>query len=54
VRVEVYRFSVEHGRRPVPAEVAESLDVGQAAIEQTVRRLGNEHVLVLAPGTPYI
>jgi hypothetical protein len=54
VRVEIYRFFVDHGRPPVPAEVAEALAMDQASVEDSVRRLADAHVLVLAPGTPYV
>ena len=54
VRVEIYRFFVEHGRPPVPAELAESLEMDQASVEDSLRRLAEGHVLVLAAGTPYI
>lgn len=54
VRVEVYRFFVDRGRAPVPAELAENLGMVQSAVEDALRRLADEHVLVLAPGTPYI
>ncbi len=54
VRVEIFRFFVDHGRPPVPAELAESLERDQASVEDALRRLADEHMLVLAPGTPYI
>jgi hypothetical protein len=54
VRLEVYRFFVDRGRPPVPAEIAETLRVGQGSVEDSLRRLAEAHVLVLAPGTPYI
>lgn len=54
VRVEVYRLFVEFGRAPVPAEIAEALELSQASVEDALRRLAAEHLLVLAPGTPYI
>ena len=54
VRTEIYRFFVEHGRPPVPAEIAEPLDLDQASVEDALRRLADQHILVLAPGTPYI
>jgi hypothetical protein len=54
VRLEVYRFFVEEGRPPVPAEVAQALVTDQASVEESLRRLAEAHVLVLAPGTPYI
>ena len=54
VRLEVYRFFVDHGRPPVPSEIAEVLGTDQATVEDSLQRLANGHVLVLAPGTPYI
>ena len=54
VRLEVYRFFIDHGRPPVPAEVAGKLATDQALVEDSLWRLAEAHVLVLAPGTPYI
>ncbi len=54
VRLEVYRFFVDQGRPPVPAEIAEALGMEQASVEDSLRRLADGHVLVLAAGTPYI
>lgn len=54
VRVEIYRFFVDEGRPPVPAQLTDALEMDQASVEDSLRRLGEEHVLVLAPGTPYI
>jgi hypothetical protein len=54
VRLGIYRFFVDRGRPPVPAELCETIGMGQAAIEDTLRRLHENHVVVLAPGTPYI
>ena len=54
VRAQVYRLFVELGRAPVPAEIAQALDLSQDAVEDALRRLAAEHALVLAPGTPYI
>lgn len=54
VRLEVYRFFVDEARPPVPAELAVVLGIDQASVEDALRRLADEHVLVLAPGTPYI
>lgn len=54
VRLEVYRFFVDRGRPPVPAEVAETVRTDQASVEDSLRRLAEAHVLVLAPGTPYV
>lgn len=54
VRLDLYRFFVETGRPPVAAEVAGRLGLTQAAVEEAFQRLADAHVLVLAPGTPYI
>lgn len=54
VRLEVYRFFVDQGRPPVPAEIAHAVGVDQASVEESLRRLAEGHVLVLAPGTPYV
>ena len=54
VRVEIYRFFVDQGRPPVPAELADALEMNQASVEDALRRLAEDHVLVLAPGTHYI
>ena len=53
VRLELYRFFIDQGRPPVPAEVAQTLATDQASVEDSLRRLAQAHVLVLAPGTPY-
>jgi hypothetical protein len=54
VRVEVYRSFIDQGLPPVPAELAEAVATDQALVEGSLRRLDEAHVLVLAPGTPYI
>ena len=54
VRVEVYRFFVDQGRPPGPAELADALGAAQSAVEDSLRRLAEAHVLVLAPGSAYI
>jgi hypothetical protein len=36
VRLEVYRFFVDQGRPPVPAEVAETLATDQASVEDSL------------------
>jgi hypothetical protein len=54
VRLEVYRWFVDRGRPPVPAEIAEAVGVDQEAAEGSLRRLAGAHALVLAPGTPYV
>src|ERR687895_1122452 len=52
VRLELDRFFIDQGRPPVPAEVAQTLATDQASVEDSLRRLAQAHVLVLAPGTP--
>lgn len=54
IRLALYRFFVEHGRPPVPAEVAASTGHSQHEVEAALERLAGAHVIVLAPGTPYI
>lgn len=54
VRFEIYRSFVDRGRSPVPAELAETLDMDQASVEKTLQRLADAHALVLAPGTHYV
>src|ERR687895_581242 len=52
VRLELYRFFIDQGRPPVPAEVAQTLATDQASVEDALRRLAQARVLVLAPGAP--
>ncbi|MBW3595073.1 MAG: alkylmercury lyase family protein [Actinobacteria bacterium] len=54
VRLTLYRFFVERGRPPVAAEIAELVDARPVDVEDALRRLHDSHVLVLAPGTPYV
>lgn len=54
VRAEVYRFLIDRGRPPVPAELAMALDLAQAQVEESLQRLAGDHLLVLAPGTSYV
>ena len=54
VRVAVYRSFINRARAPAPAEIAETLGVAQATIEEALHRLAADHLLVLAPGTPYV
>jgi hypothetical protein len=54
VRVEVLRFFIDEGRAPVPVEVGHALDLDASSVEESFRRLADGHILVLAPGTPYI
>jgi hypothetical protein len=54
VRVAVYRKIVEEGQPPTAPEIAAGLEAGALDVEASLRRLADGHVLVLAPGTPYI
>jgi Alkylmercury lyase len=54
VRLAVYRTVVEETRPPTPSEIATELDSRVDEIEASLRRLADGHVLVLAPGTPYV
>ena len=54
VRLAIMRGFVEDGRPPAPDELARSLDVAQIDAEAALRRLAEAHLVVLAPGTPYV
>ena len=54
VRVAIYRLFVEKGSAPVAAELADAVSASQVAVEEALQRLHDGHVIVLAPGTPYI
>lgn len=54
VRLKIYRFFVDQVRAPVPTEIARGLKAPQVEVEASLRRLHDAHVLVLAPGTPYV
>ena len=54
VRVFVYRFMVDNRRPPMPVEIGTALGTGSAEVEAALKRLADAHVIVLAPGTPYI
>jgi hypothetical protein len=54
VRLAVYRKIVDEGRPPTAPEIAGALDVEIVDIEASFHRLADGHVLVLAPGTPYV
>ncbi len=51
---EVFAFWEREGRPPVAPELAAELAVAPSEIEASFKRLADEHMLVLAPGTPYI
>jgi hypothetical protein len=54
VRVALYESFVASGRAPIAAEIAGSLDASVGEVEGALRRLHDAHVIVLAPGTPYV
>ncbi len=54
VRLFVYRFFLDEGRPPVPPEISTALVRPVEDVEASLRRLADAHVLVLAPGTPYV
>ena len=54
VRLTLYRFFLENGRPPVAAEIGAALDARPVQVEEALKRLHDAHVLVLAPGTPYV
>lgn len=54
LRLRIYDYFVGRGRPPMPAELAADLGIPSVEIEDAYRRLADAHVIVLAPGTPYI
>lgn len=54
VRVEIYRSFISLGRAPVAAEIAAAVSDTPVRVESSLRRLHDAHLIVLAPGTPYI
>jgi len=54
VRLAVYRKIVDEGRPPTAPETALALGVDTASVEASLGRLADGHVIVLAPGTPYV
>jgi hypothetical protein len=54
VRLFVYRYFVENGYPPVAPEIARRLQHRPDEVEASLRRLADDHVLVLAPGTSYV
>lgn len=54
VRLAVLRGFVDDGNAPPPDELAARLGVVQIDVERSLHRLHDAHVLVLAPGTPYV
>jgi hypothetical protein len=54
VRLAVYRKVVTEGLPPTAPEIAGELGATASDVETSLRRLADAHVLVLAPGTPYV
>ena len=54
VRVHVYRSFVERGRPPMPLETATALGLDLAAVETALRKLHDDDVIVLMPGTHFV
>ena len=54
VRAAVYRLFIDTGRAPVVAELSKETGETPARVEASLQRLHDAHILVLAPGTPYI
>lgn len=54
VRVEIYRHFLEAGVAPTYADVAGSLGLEPSDVLAIFRRLADDHVIVLAPGSTYI
>jgi hypothetical protein len=54
VRLAIYRSVVEAGRPPTAPGLADVLGLPTDEIESSFRRLADGHVIVLAPGTPYL
>ena len=54
VRLAIYRSFVDVGRAPVAGEIARTMGATPSQVEDALQRLHDSHVIVLAPGTPYI
>ena len=51
IRLRIYHFFIEKGRAPNASEIATELGLSTASVEAAYRQMGEEHVLVLRPGT---
>ncbi len=51
VRIHVFREAAETAHVPAPSEIATALGRPQSEIEDSLRRLAANRVLILAPGT---
>jgi len=54
VRVHVYRSFLERGRPPMPLEAAAALGVGEREVRSALRRLHDDDVIALLPGTDFV
>jgi hypothetical protein len=54
VRLALYRFFVDRGRAPIPAELADQLRAEPVDVETALQRLADAHAIVLAPGSTYV
>jgi hypothetical protein len=54
VRVHVYRSFVERGRPPMPLETAAALGLALPDVLAALRRLHDDDVIVLLPGTDFV
>jgi hypothetical protein len=54
VRLAIMRMFVDEGRPPAPNELASMVEMQQAGVEASLRRLTDAHVIALAPGTPLV
>lgn len=54
VRVQVYRSFVERGRPPMPLEIATTLGIAEREVVDALRRLHDDDVIALMPGTSFV
>jgi Alkylmercury lyase len=54
VRVEIYSGFIERARPPMPVDIATKLGVEIEEVEAALRRLHDDDVIVLAPGTHFV
>jgi hypothetical protein len=54
VRVHVYESFVRRGRPPMPLETAAALGIEETEVTSALRRLHDEDVIVLMPGTSFV
>jgi hypothetical protein len=51
IRLRIYRFFLETGHAPSASQIAAELGLALESVEGAYRQMGEEHVLVLHPGT---